>query len=261
MGNRPTVKPDQRCSFPYEQFVRLLHYCGLPKTDLDLIHCDGPVAEHILKKGDAKVTVFTGSSKVGEHLVKALNGKVRLEDGGYDWKILGPDVPKQQNVQDAVGWQCDHDAFGHSGQKCSAQSIMFMHRNWRKTSVLDVMKSQAEQRNLKNLTIGPVITWTTEAIQQHVDRVLALPGAELLFGGEPLKNHSIPACYGAYKPTAIMVPLKHFKTKKYHQLLTTELFGPFTLVVEYGTGDVDNLLSLLEGLPSHLTAGIVSNDA
>lgn len=90
---------------------------------------------------------------------------------------------------------------------------------------------------------------------------MALPGAELLFGGEPLKNHSIPACYGAYKPTAIKVPLKHFKTKKYHQLLTTELFGPFTLVVEYGTGDVDALLGLLEGLPSHLTAGIVSNDA
>jgi len=39
-------------------------------------------------------TLFTGSSKVGEHLAKLLNGKIKLEDGGYDWKILGPDVPK-----------------------------------------------------------------------------------------------------------------------------------------------------------------------
>lgn len=94
MGNRVTAKPDVRCSWPYEQFIRLLHYCGLPETDVDLVHGDGPVAERILKQGDAKLTVFTGSTKVGDHLCKALNGKVRLEDGGFDWKILGPDVPK-----------------------------------------------------------------------------------------------------------------------------------------------------------------------
>ena len=49
--------------------------------------------EYILKKGHSRMTLFTGSSRIGEHLVKKLDGKVRLEDGGYDWKILGPDVP------------------------------------------------------------------------------------------------------------------------------------------------------------------------
>jgi 1-pyrroline-5-carboxylate dehydrogenase len=49
MGNRPLVKPDTRCSFPLEQFIRLLHYCGLPKEDLDFIHCEGSEAEEIIK--------------------------------------------------------------------------------------------------------------------------------------------------------------------------------------------------------------------
>jgi 1-pyrroline-5-carboxylate dehydrogenase len=49
MGNRPTVKPDMRCSMVLEQYVRMLHYCGLPKEDMDLIHCDGPVMEKILR--------------------------------------------------------------------------------------------------------------------------------------------------------------------------------------------------------------------
>ena len=49
-----------------------------------------------------------------------------LEDAGFDWKILGPDV---QNV-DYVAWQCDQDAYACSGQKCSAQSMLFMHKNW-----------------------------------------------------------------------------------------------------------------------------------
>lgn len=38
-----------------------------------------------------------------------------------------------------------------------------------------------------------------------------LDGAELLFGGKQLENHSIPSIYGSYEPTAIKVPIKHFR--------------------------------------------------
>lgn len=71
---------------------------------MDFINCDGPVMEKILIKGKARNTLFTGSSNIGEHLVKKLDGKVRLEDGGFDWKMLGPDVPKNQREIDYVAW-------------------------------------------------------------------------------------------------------------------------------------------------------------
>ena len=50
--------------------------------------------EKILVKSEVKNTLFTGSSRVADHLAKVLAGKIKLEDGGYDWKILCPDVPK-----------------------------------------------------------------------------------------------------------------------------------------------------------------------
>ena len=75
---------------------------------------------------------------------------------------------------------------------------MFMHRNWRKTGLLDKMRDQAAKRSLKNLTIGPVLTWNNERIKEHLDAIMELEGAEILFGGAPLKNHSIPDCYGAW---------------------------------------------------------------
>ena len=81
-----------------------MHYAGLPKTDLDLLYSDGPTCEKILVKGKSNMTLFTGSSKIGEHLMKKLDGRVRLEDGGFDWKILGPDVPKAQKDIDYVAW-------------------------------------------------------------------------------------------------------------------------------------------------------------
>ena len=43
MGNKPLVKGDSRTSLVLEQWIRMLHHCGLPKEDMDFIHCDGPV--------------------------------------------------------------------------------------------------------------------------------------------------------------------------------------------------------------------------
>ena len=93
MGNKVLIKPDIRVAFPMEQFIRYLHYCGLPKEDVDFLYDRGEVMEHILLKTPMRMTQFTGSSKVADHLCKKLGGKVKVEDAGYDWKVLGPDVP------------------------------------------------------------------------------------------------------------------------------------------------------------------------
>ena len=137
---------------------------------------------------------------------------------------------------------------------------MFVHKNWKKSDLYDKMSAQAAKRSLSDLTLGPGLTWTNEQIKGHIEAVLDLDGAELLFGGSPLRGHTIPSQYGAYEATAIKVPMKHFRGKKKKELITTELFGPFQIVVEYGSKDVDFLLEILEDLPHHLTAACVSND-
>lgn len=38
------------------------------------------------------------------------------------------------------------------------------------------IKKLAEKRNMEDDTIGPVITWTTEAMLGHVDTLLKIPG-------------------------------------------------------------------------------------
>ena len=80
-------------------------------------------------------------------------------------------------------------------------------------------------------------------------------------GGKPLTNHNIPSQYGAWEPTLVFVPLKHFRAAKKFELLTTEVFGPFSIVTEYFDKDTDLVLEYLEDLSNHLTAAVVSNDA
>lgn len=81
-----------------------------------------------------------------------------------------------------------------------------------------------------------------------------------MWGGAPLKGHTIPEKYGAWQPTAIFVPLKHFRSKMKRKLLCTELFGPFQIVTEYGNPQLDTVLDVMESIPDHLTAAVVSND-
>lgn len=62
---------------------------------------------------------------------------------------------------------------------------------------------------------------------EHLHKILQIPGSKLLFGGEALENHSIPAVYGAIKPTAVFVPLEELLKESNYELVTREIFGPF----------------------------------
>lgn len=258
MGNRPLLKSATTVDIVIEQFLRLLIHSGLNPNDLDFIHCGGRTMGRLIEeaKDTIRLVQFTGSSHVAEATSVAVNGCVRVEDAGFDWKVLGPDF--DESWVDYVAWQSDEDAYNASGQKCSAQSILFAHDNWA-DALLPKLEPLAARRNIENLSIGPVLTWNNDAIQAHIDACMAIPGAELMFGGKPLEGHSIPDCYGAYEATAVKVPLASLAGEHF-SLLTSELFGPFQVVTTYGDDDLPVVLDILERMSHHLTAAVVSAD-
>ena len=260
MGNRPLIKVDSKVSVVMEEYLRLLHACGLPPSDADLLHCAGPTMGRLLQAFPPRMTQFTGSGRVAEALAVQLKGKVKLEDAGFDWKLLGPDVPSSAAQVQYVAWQCDQDAYACSGQKCSAQSALFVHSNWVQAGLLAQLQALAARRRLADLTIGPVLTWTTPALLAHVGALAAIPGARVLWGGAPLTGHSIPAAYGAIQPTAVSVPLAQALSAQHFATVTREVFGPVQVVIEWGEGQLPLVLQALERMEHHLTAAVVSND-
>ena len=206
---------------------------------------------------DIRLTQFTGSSKVAERLCHITNGKVRIEDAGFDWKLLGPDV---SNV-DYIAWQSDQDAYACSGQKCSAQSMLLVHENWVEAGLFNKLKDLAARRNIGDLTVGPTLSVTNLQIQKHIEGLLKITGSKVLFGGKPLEGHSIPSVYGSFEPTAVYVPLSEVVKPENVERVTTEVFGPFQVVTSWRTQeDLEKVLYLLENMSHHLTAGVVSND-
>jgi len=269
MGNRVTLKACSRVSIVMEQYMRLMHECGLPMRDVDFINTWGPVMGKLLKKGGPRMTQFTGSTAVAEMLMADLHGKVKMEGGGFDWKVLGPDAPdpskkEDKDTYDMVIYQCDQDAYACTGQKCSAQSILFVHENWaKKTNIYEDIKKLADKRNMEELTVGPTLSVPPEAIKAHLDKILAIPGAKLLFGGVEINegNHSIPKCYGAMRPTAVFIPLDSMLSSPTNfRTATKEIFAPFQVVTEYKSVDTRKILSAIEHFDEFLTAAVVSND-
>uniref|UniRef100_A0A6T6Y3B1 Aldehyde dehydrogenase domain-containing protein n=1 Tax=Hemiselmis tepida TaxID=464990 RepID=A0A6T6Y3B1_9CRYP len=262
MGNRPTLKPCHRVSVVMEQFIRLLHDCGLPKGDIDLISTSGSVMESFLVTARPRMTQFTGSTRIAERLTRALDGKVKIEGGGFDWKVLGPDVP-QGGLYDMVAYQCDQDAYACSGQKCSAMSILFMHDNWANSGLLTRLSAMAGTRSLGDLTVGPTLSVPPHEIKAHLQSLLSLPGSRLLWGGEDIEggNHTIPDCYGAMQPTAVFVPLETIMaSEEAYAKVSKECFAPIYVITQFGDSDIPTLLDALERMDEHLTAGVVSND-
>merc|ERR1719192_2620927 len=226
----------------------------MDKTDMDYIHCGGRRMEHILVNGNARNTLFTGSQEIAEHLTLKLKGRVKLEDAGFDWKVLGPDVGNLEYV----AWQSDLDSYGYTGQKCSAQSFLFAHENWVRAGIFEKLQEMASRRTLDDFSIGPVLSHTTDDILDHTAKLCKIPGAKLLFGGKELKNHTIPKCYGAVEPTCVFVPFKQIHN--HFEDVTREIFGPFQVVTEFKDGEADDVLACLNRNPNHLTAGIVTQD-
>lgn len=257
MGNKPCIKSAPTVAIVLEAFIRLLHSCGMPLTDVDLLHGKGPVMGELIANPVVRMTQFTGSTAVAEHLAEVTRGKIKVEDAGYDWKILGPDVGDEE----FVAWQCDQDAYAASGQKCSAQSVLFMHKNWHSVNLIERLETLADRRKLSDLTIGPVLSQTTEHMLGHAEKLAAIPGARILFGGVPLQeDHKIPEIYGAIEPTAVYVPLEELVKPEYFDLCATEIFGPFQVVTDFDDSNLDLVLDATERMSHHLTAAVVSND-
>jgi len=137
--------------------------------------------------------------------------------------------------------------------------MLFVHENW-EPKLLPKLGELAARRKLDDLALGPVLTWTNDQMLAHVRALLAISGSQLLFGGKALEGHTIPSCYGAMEATAVKVPLSALAGDHF-DLITTEVFGPFQVVVSYADSELPTVLDILERMSHHLTAGVVSNDA
>lgn len=58
--------------------------------------------------------------------------------------------------------------------------------------LVDKMKARAASRKLEDLTIGPVLSWTTQAMMDHMNKLLDIPGEKC--GARQLQHYRVGLC-------------------------------------------------------------------
>ncbi len=122
-GNTAILKPASDTALVAYRMCQCLWDAGVPKTALQLINTSGEqVAQQLVTHPAADVVVLTGGTETAAHLLK-VDPTMRLlaETGGKNATIVTALSDRELAIKNVVA-----SAFGHSGQKCSATSLLVL---------------------------------------------------------------------------------------------------------------------------------------
>jgi acyl-CoA reductase-like NAD-dependent aldehyde dehydrogenase len=198
---------------------------------------------------------FTGSHEVGMRIVQALQAPpvprpCIAEMGGKNACIVTPAADLERAASGIA-----RSAFGMGGQKCSALSRLYAHREIAEP-LLEKLQQQSAQMRIGDPTrrehgLGPV---TTRAAYDNYARYVSMlraGGARLLAGGEQLQEGTLARGFFV-RPTVAEAPLGH-------PLWNEEMFLPIVMVHRVSSNE--EAMALMNRSPLGLTAGFYGGAA
>ncbi|MGI9431166.1 MAG: aldehyde dehydrogenase family protein, partial [Myxococcota bacterium] len=124
-GNTVILKPAPETVATGWAVAECFWRAGVPKTALQFVFAENATgATRLATHPDVDTVVFTGGTATALHLLKLAPGmRLLAETGGKNAMIVTALADRDLAVKSAV-----QSAFGHSGQKCSATSLLILDR-------------------------------------------------------------------------------------------------------------------------------------
>ena len=252
-GNTVVFKPAHQGALLGYKLYEIYRDAGVPGDVFQYLPGRGSVVgDIIVHHADVSGITFTGSYEVGMGIYRsfatAYPKPVICEMGGKNPTI----VTKHADLDKATDGVL-RSAFGFGGQKCSANSRVYVQRE-----VYDEFLSKLTEKTeavrvgdplKRDVYLGPLINDAAvktyeEAADEARRSGRIVTGGERLLDGEMAKGFFV-------KPTVAEVPLDNWIWK-------TELFVPFVTVAAVDT--LDEALDLANDSEYGLTAGFFSED-
>ena len=253
-GNAVVFKPASASALSGVLLAEAYRDAGLPDGVFNLVMGPGEsVGQEIQENPGIDGIVFTGSYEVGMRLFRTFSTQwpkpCIVEMGGKNPAIVTASADLDEAADGIV-----RSAFGFGGQKCSANSRVYVERRVhdelvrllvRKTETITIGDPLARANWL-----GPIID--ERAVQRYLAAVAdARRDGRVLLGGERLTDGDLAR--GTFvEPTVVGgLPADH-------RLFHDELFVPFTAV--HAVDSLDEALRLANDSTYGLTAGVYSGN-
>jgi len=253
-GNTVVFKPSSAAPISGVKLVEAYRDAGIPDGVVNLVMGPGETVGAEMRENDGiDGIVFTGSYAVGMDLFRTFSKKFPkptiVEMGGKNPAVVSRTADLEEAAEGIV-----RSAFGFGGQKCSANSRVYVEKPVHDELVrLLVEKTEAITIGdplLRENWLGPVID--ERAVDRHQEAVAeARRDGRVFVGGERLTDRGMDRGY--YVEPAVVGGLPAD-----HRLFRDELFVPFTAVHPVET--FDEAIELANDSVYGLTAGVYSED-
>jgi 1-pyrroline-5-carboxylate dehydrogenase len=252
-GNTAVYKPATAAPLSGVNLVQAFADAGVPAGVVNFVMGPGDtVGEELQTNKGIDGIVFTGSYEVGFRLFKSFSTSwprpCIVEMGGKNPAIVLRSADLEEAAEGIV-----RSAFGFGGQKCSANSRVYVERPVH-DELVRLLVDKTEKLSVGNPIprthfLGPVID--AKAVARHQQAVKeARADGRVFTGGEHLTDGDLAR--GSYvEPTVVGLPAGH-------RLFQDELFAPLTAVA--AVDSISEALALANDSAYGLTAGVYSED-
>ncbi len=256
-GNTVVWKPSSDAPMSSWMLMKAIADAGFPPGVVNML--TGPGSEimaPVLEHPEITAVNFTGSFNTARHIGDRLFSsqiervhfpRLVAETGGKDFMV----VDRSADMWDTAACIIS-GAFGRSGQKCSANSLLLVDKEvW--ANLRDALLEQLQIFKTGNplerdSDMGPVINCNAyDKITGYIQRAQNDAKVKTVCGGEYDDSK------GFYvQPTIFEVAVDR------HELLSAEIFGPVTSVYLYD--EFDEAVTLISNNSYRLTGAVCAND-
>jgi 1-pyrroline-5-carboxylate dehydrogenase len=250
-GNTVVLKPATDTPLTAWFLTECFRDAGVPAGAFNFVTGSGRVVgQSLIDHPDVDGITFTGSYDVGMHIIRSFaNGRyprpVIAEMGGKNPVIIS----KKADI-DKAAMGVMRSAFGLQGQKCSACSRVYVHKEVKDAfmaKLLDLTKQiNVGDPTIKENWMGPVAN--KGAFEDYKAFVADLrANGDIVYGGETLEGN------GYYAAPTIVDNLP-----EEHRLWKHEMFLPIVTIAPFE--ELDEAMARANDVDYGLTAGFFSED-
>lgn len=246
-GNAVLLKPASADPLAAILFIRVLELAGFPGESVQLLTIPGRLMDGVVADRRIGAVTFTGSTDVGEHIVKTGGIKAyHLELGGKDPAIVLDDADLELASEKIV-----KGMVSYSGQRCDAIRLILAQEGVYeelKAKILEKLR-EIEPRNPledEKAIMGPLIDLKSADYIEEVWRDAVEKGAKPLTDFRRGNNYVWPLLLEAGKET--LSELRAFQE---------DVFGPLALIVK--VRDEDEAVEIANSSRFGLDAAVFSS--
>ncbi|MDQ8204759.1 bifunctional proline dehydrogenase/L-glutamate gamma-semialdehyde dehydrogenase [Pelagicoccus sp. SDUM812003] len=125
-GNNTLIKPSPQATYCSWLICKALWRAGVPKKALQFLPCrNDPEASYLTAHPKTGFVIFTGSTRTALGMLRrSPRLSLYAETGGKNAMVVSAAADRDKAIADIV-----QSAFGNAGQKCSATSLVILHRS------------------------------------------------------------------------------------------------------------------------------------